>query len=252
MKKLLGLVAIAALFLGACKKDTAPEIAGSGTLKFEFENVVGNTDLVLNTQNYTNAKGEAFNVSTFKYYVSNVELTREDGSVYKAPENYFLVDQSQSASFAPELSKVPAGDYAKISFTIGVDSTRNFAGAQTGTLAPEMGMFWTWNSGYVFVKMEGTSPASTQANHQLVFHIGGASATVNAIRKVTFSIDPNVLRIRTDKAPQMHFKVDVAKMFSGATDISFAQYNSMHGGSPALLIANNYAQGMFSLDHIHN
>ncbi|MBK0383999.1 hypothetical protein I5M32_13605 [Pedobacter sp. SD-b] len=251
MKKIFLMVAIAAVMFTACKKDTAG-VVGTGTLNFEFENMVGNQPLVLSTQNYTTAKGESFKVDMFKYYISNIELSKYDGSVYKAPESYFLIDQSNAATLKPSLSNVPAGDYTKISFTIGVDSARNFAGAQTGALAPENAMFWSWNSGYVFVKMEGTSPASTGANHNLIFHIGGASATVNAIRKVTFNIDPNILRIRTDKAPIMHFLADAGAMFSGRQNISFADYNSMHGGLPALIIADNYAQGMFSLDHIHN
>lgn len=251
MNKLLCCLVAAALFFGACKKDTV-DIQGKGVLNFEFENVVGNQALVLNTQNYTNALGETFNVSTFKYYVSNIILTKDDGSVYKVPENYFLIDQSEPASCSPKLEDIPAGDYTKISFTIGVDSLRNFAGAQSGALDPLNGMFWTWNSGYIFVKMEGTSTASTSANHQLIFHIGGAQNPVNAIRKASFDISPNVLRIRSDKSPQMHFLVDVNKMFTGTQDISFAQTNMLMGGPKSLQIADNYAVGMFSLDHIHN
>ncbi|OAQ39694.1 hypothetical protein A5893_08915 [Pedobacter psychrophilus] len=252
MKKLLLMVAIAAVAFMSCKKEDAGEITGSGTLNFEFENVVGNQPLVLTTQNYTNTKGESYKVDMFKYYVSNIQLLKADGSIYNVPESYFLIDQSDASTLKPSLSNLPAGDYTKISYTIGVDSARNFAGAQTGVLAPEKAMFWSWNSGYVFVKMEGTSPTSTAANHNLIFHIGGASATVNAIRKVSFNIDPNILRIRTDKSPIIHFKADVAAMFNGKQNISFATYNSMHGGLPALIIADNYAQGMFSLDHIHN
>lgn len=248
MKKLF-LMAFIAIAIASCKKED--EIIGNGTVDFEFENVVNNAPLTLGTQSYTNAKNETFTVSTFKYYVSNIELTNTDGTVYKAPESYFLIDQSQSSSFNPKLENVPAGDYNKISFTIGVDSARNFAGAQTGVLAPEKGMFWTWNSGYIFVKMEGNSQASTQANKSLTFHIGGASKTTNVIRKASFNI-ANTLRIRSTSAPEIHFNANVAAMFSGVQDISFTQYNSMHGGANAIIIANNYANNMFSLDHVHN
>ncbi|MFC5282079.1 MbnP family protein [Pedobacter alpinus] len=249
MKKLF-IMAFLAIAMVSCKKeDTA--IVGTGTLDFDFENVVNNAPLVLGNQSYTNAQNESFTVSTFKYYVSNIELTHTNGTIYKAPENYFLIDQSQSETFAQQLTNIPAGDYHKISFTIGVDSARNFAGAQTGVLAPEKGMFWTWNSGYIFLKMEGTADASTKSTKALAFHIGGATATTNAIRKVSFNIQ-NTLRVRTTSAPELHFKVNVAAMFTGTEEISFAQYNTIHGGANALKIANNYAQSMFSLDHVHN
>ncbi|MEO5911869.1 MAG: MbnP family protein [Pelobium sp.] len=250
MKKLLLMVAIAAVTFTACTKDSNSEITGKGTLNFEFENVVGKQPLILGTQNYTTAKGESFKVDMFKYYVSNIELSKADGSVYKAPNSYFLIDQSDVSTFKPSLIDIPAGDYTKISFTIGVDSVSNFTGAQAGVLAPEKAMFWSWKSGYVFVKMEGTSASSPDG--KLLFHIGGASPTVNAIRKVSFPIDINTLRIRTDKSPIIHFKADAGAMFSGKQNISFTQYSAMHGGAPALIIADNYAQGMFTLEHIHN
>ena len=244
-------MAIAVSTLSACKKNEV-EATGSGKLNFEFENVVNNSALVLNSQNYTNALGESFNVSAFKYYVSNIELTKADGSLYKVPENYFLIDQSVASSLKYEIADVPAGDYTNISFTIGVDSARNFSGAQTNTLAPENGMFWTWNSGYIFVKMEGSSPASSRVDKKLLFHIGGAKSPTNTIRKTSIALNPNVLRVRTDKAPEIHLKVNVASMFTGTQNVSFGQYNFMHGGIPAVLIADNYASGLISLDHIHN
>jgi hypothetical protein len=252
MKKIILGMAFAILTISACKKEQEIEITGSGKLKFEFENAVNNTPLVLNTQNYINALGESFNVSMFKYYVSNLELTKADGSIYKVPENYFLIDQSVTSSLKKELSNIPAGDYTNLSFTIGVDSARNFSGAQTDALAPENGMFWTWNSGYIFVRMEGSSPASSRADKKLLFHIGGAKSPTNTIRKTSITLNPNVLRVRTDKAPEIHLKVNVASMFTGTQNVSFSQYNFMHGGAPAVLIANNYANDLINLDHIHN
>lgn len=251
MKKTFILLAFTAFIVVSCKKDST-EITGLGTINLEFENVVNQQSLILGTQTYTNSIGQNFNVNTFKYYISNVEFTKVDGSVYKVPENYFLIDQSVPESLSKSIENIPAGDYNRISFIIGVDSLRNFAGAQTGDLAPEKGMFWTWNSGYIFVKMEGTSPLSTQTNNNLIFHIGGVSSTINTIKKASFTLDPQVLMVRKNTIPQVHFKTDVAKMFYGTQQISFAQNSKVMGGSVALVIANNYNLGMFSLDHIHN
>lgn len=239
----------------SCKKDEAtnPTTDEKGAFTLEFENVVNSSPLVLETQNYTNANGDSFNVSVFKYYVSNIKLTKTDGSIYSVPESYILVDASKPTSLLNSLNSIPAGDYTKISFIIGVDKDRNLAGAQTGALDPALGMFWTWNSGYIFVKFEGTSPQSTAVNKGLTFHIGGIVDPNNTIR--TFSTEfsaGNPLRIREDKKPQLHFKVNVASLFTGKKNISFANLNFTMGGANSVIVADNYVDGLFKLDHIHN
>lgn len=252
--KSISIILLFAIVFTACKKEeTTLKNDEKGAFRIEFENVVNNSPLVLNTQTYTNANGDNFNVSVFKYYVSNIILSKTDGSAYKIPESYILVDASKPESLINSLKDVPAGDYTKITFTIGVDKERNTSGAQTGALDPANGMFWTWNSGYIFVKMEGTSPQSTAANHALTFHIGGIVDPNNTIRTFNADINPtNPLRIREDKNPQLHFKVNVASLFTGAQNISFADLSFTMGGANSTIVANNYVNGLFTLDHIHN
>ncbi|MES2419063.1 MAG: MbnP family protein [Bacteroidota bacterium] len=242
-----------ALFTSCKKEEVAPQIEEKGSFSVEFENQVNGTPLILNTQSYTNANGDSFTVSVFKYYVSNLELTRTDGSVYRLPESYILVDAANPSTLINTLSTVPVGDYTKLSFIIGIDKERNVAGAQTGALDPALGMFWTWNSGYIFLKMEGASPQSTAVNHSLTFHIGGFAEPNNTIKTFSVDLNPaNPLRIRTDKNPQLHFKVNVAALFSGKQNISFANLNFTMGGANSVLVAENYVSGLFKLDHIHN
>lgn len=242
------------ILFSSCKKsndEISPDTKSSFTI--EFENQVSGSPLVLNTATYKNANGDDFKINVFKYYVSNIKLSKADGSSYAIPESYFLIDASKSESTHITLNDVPAGDYTKIEYTIGVDYARNFAGAQTGALDPINGMFWTWNSGYIFVKLEGTSPQSKAANNLLTFHIGGVVDPNNTIR--TFATDINAanpLRVRADGKPNMHFIVNAAALFTGKTNINFGTLNFTMGGANSVLVADNYANGMFRLDHIHN
>lgn len=242
------------IFLTSCKKSDDEITANNkSTFTMEFENQVNGNALVLNTNTYKNAKGEDFKINIFKYYVSNIKLSKADGTAFLIPESYFLIDASKTDSQEITLKDIPTGDYTKVEYTIGVDYARNFAGAQTGALDPTNGMFWTWNSGYIFVKFEGTSPQSTATNNALTFHIGGVLDPNNTIR--TFSTDINIanpLRIRTDKKPDMHFIVNAGTLFTGKTDISFSTLNFTMGGANSVIVANNYANGLFRLDHIHN
>lgn len=254
IKRLSIILSLIILSLASCKKeDVTLNTEEKGTFTLEFENVVNGSPLVLNTQTYSNANGDRFNISVFKYYVSNIKLTKSDGSVYAVPESYILADVAKPETLLNSMGNIPVGDYTKISFTIGVDKERNLSGAQTGALDPINGMFWTWNSGYIFVKLEGTSPQSTAANNALTFHIGGIVDPNNTIR--TFSTDfssANPLRIRTDKKPQLHFKVNAASLFTGKQAVNFATLNFTMGGANSVIVADNYVNGLFELDHIHN
>jgi hypothetical protein len=247
---------LAALLLGAaaftftaCDDDND---AQPGKLNFEFENVVGSQPLVFGTT-YTNAAGEPFTVSKFNYFVSNIKLTDSKGVVWSEPESYHLVKQSETDSRTFELKNIPPGDYNKLTFTIGVDSARNMSGAQTGALDQLNDMFWNWSSGYVFLKMEGTSPRAS--NGQLTYHVGGFRSPNNALRTVSPALPAGtVLHVAGDKTPQIHLQADVLKMFTGPTQVSFATMsNTGHSSDPnSVKLANNYAAGMFSVAHVHS
>lgn len=245
---LISLAFSAATFSG-CKDDKDVQPA-PGTLEVEVDHVVGTSALVLNSgAYYTTPSGDQFKVSTFKYYLSNFRLRKADGTEYAVPNSYYLVDEADAATKAFTLTDVPAGDYNSLTFTIGVDSTRNVSGAQTGALDPQKNMFWSWNTGYIYTKLEGTSPQAP--NTGLVFHIGGFKAPNNTIRTVSPSLNGATIQVRNGRTPAVHLKADVLKMFTGPTTVRFAQlYNTM-GGANSVLVANNQAAGMFVVDHVH-
>jgi hypothetical protein len=87
------------------------------------------------------------------------------------PEDYYLVDLAKD-QYAFTLQAEP-GTIRQIRFLLGVDSLANVSGAQTGALDPLNDMFWTWNSGYIFFKLEGESPQSGADLHRIEHHLGG-------------------------------------------------------------------------------
>lgn len=250
------LLALSALTLVSCEKDGESPANQTGTVGLEFEQTVGSSPLTLSTQTYTTPAGDQFKITTFKQYISNIKFTKTDGSTYAVPDSYYLLDAAVPASQELALKDIPVGDYKSITFTVGVDSARNVSGAQTGALDPNNNMFWTWNSGYIYTKLEGTSPqapkAAGAAEGGLVFHIGGFKSPNNTIRTVTlpFPTGTNLL-VRTDHAPEVHLNADVLKMFTGPTTVRFATLSNTMGGANSVLVANNYAAGMFSVEHIH-
>lgn len=252
---MLGTALAITIFTG-CKKDeeitetpTTPT-ATYGEMEIEFEHTFDGAEFTMGTT-YTNANGEEVNYSTVKYYVSNIKLTKTDGTEWVQPESYYLVDLSTPSSAMLHLHDVPTGDYTDITFTIGVDSTRCVSGAQEGALAISNNMFWSWNSGYIFVKMEGSSSASNSG--QFAYHIGGFSYTNNAINTGSFAFAPSMLMIRQDAAPVLHMALDLNKVYDGPAGIVSvaASSNVTMPNANAVKISDNFFSGI-SFEHIHN
>jgi hypothetical protein len=262
MKTTIFLAAIitASTTFTSCKKDTKepaptpapiPEVT-TGSLKVEFEPMVGTEALVMGTKTYTNAAGNTFNVTTWKYYISNVKLTKTDNSVVTISDSYFLVDQSSASGSLIEIKNVPFGDYKAISFVLGVDSTRNVSGAQTGALDPANGMFWTWSSGYIMAKMEGTSPQSPDVANKLTFHIGGFSGANSSLKNINIGFNTDVANVSKTITPKAHLTSNLLEWFTSPNAVDFATLYKVHmPGNNAKVIADNYAD-MFTFEHIHN
>lgn len=267
MKNLFKITAIAllALTLTNCKKDkdkdpeptpvdpnptsTQPT---TGSLKVLFEGMVDTNALVLGSQTYTNQVGNTFNITTYEFFVSNIKLTKMDGSVWTETNSYHLIDYSNDPSTLITIPNVPFGNYKAIEFTLGVDSARNVSGAQTGALDPASGMFWSWNSGYIMAKFEATSPQSTASGNNVKLHIGGFSGANNVIKIINPSFNGDTAKVTSSVIPQIHVSNNVSEWFKSPNVVDFSTTNViMMPGAQAKAIADNYAD-MFTVEHIHN
>jgi hypothetical protein len=250
----LGILAFA-----SCEDDNNPKpstpvspVPGTpGTVTIDITNVAGTVNVdETGATSYTNSSGESFTVTKLKYYISNVKMMIGDSLAYVMPESYFLVDEANLASTKLSIPNVPAGNYTSVKFTVGVDSARNVSGAQTGALTPS-DMFWTWNSGYIFFKLEGASPL---APNGIVYHVGGFrnANNTNALRDVELDFNGDALTVNGSREAEIHVFADILKVFSTPNTISIATLSfQMSPGGNALLLADNISN-MFSFDHLHN
>lgn len=265
---LVALAATALAFTACTKDEPTPTVDEKGSIVLNFDNVVGTQNLQLNNPAlYTNAAGEQFSVSMLKYYISNIKLKKADGTEYVVPQDssYFLVDEENAASQMIKLNNVPAADYTDVTFTIGVDSARNTMATDKRTGALDVltcGMYWSWNSGYIFVKMEGNSPqidtVGNNPTRKFRNHIGlygggfnGGATTLNNIRTISRSFNGTKATVSTTKTPEVHLTVNVLKMWEGKTTVSLRANPTVMVTPFSANIANNYPE-MFQVDHVHN
>lgn len=245
--------AVVALWLTACNKKEDPKVGTNppppvdpiGKVKLEFTHAAGVNPLILDTVWYQNANGDSFTVSMFKYYISNIQLSGDDTTNYTERESYHLLNEGDASSKTFDLPMVPNGTYTRLSFMIGVDSIRNVSGAQTGALDPLKGMFWTWNTGYIFMKFEGQSPRSTAPNKSVVIHIGGYKGAYRGQRTVLLTL-PNPLVVN-DNHPHVHLRTDLLELFKSPNTIDFSQDNElMTPNARSKAIADNYSKMIYA------
>ncbi len=251
-------VGMIGLTLATCTKSV-PDPVPTGQLALTFDNVVGTQDLTLGTGTYRNGSNESFTPTNFNYYISNLKLIRADGSQYVVPadSSYFLIRESVPASQRVLLNGVPSGDYKAVSFVIGVDSLRSTMdiSQRTGVLDPggdhasASGMYWSWNSGYIFMKLEGTSPSApvdATGLHTFRYHIGffggRDTRTLNNLQTVSVSFNTDRATVGAGKLSTINLQTDVLKIFDGPTTISIAANPEVMVADYSRYVAANYAQ----------
>ncbi len=282
MKKIL-FIAIATLCLfSACEKEDDNGVEVNGKMEIEFDNIaiVNDVQRQLNiatvgdvNYDYQNAMGQDFNITLLRYFISEIVLEGPNGERFEDvlavdatdAKGYYLVDESVTTSQLITLEDIPAGEYDKISFTVGVAEEGVKEGAAGGSLDPATnGMFWNWNSGYVALKFEGQSSVSAggavgntiapEDNKGMVFHVGGwkeieGTAFVNNNQSLSYSFDVNV-KVGGGQEPHVHMVFDVLSMLSSKNQVDFTGNNNVHKPVDGTAIAENLARA-FRFDHIH-
>lgn len=262
LKNTVAVLAMAIALYSCSSDDSTPAISGTGNLKIEFDNAFGDNDLILGTQPNTTSQGETLKISSVKYIVSNIVLTNENGETFTYPksQSYFITDETDPESQVIELHDIPAGNYTKIKFGIGVDQEQFNSGAsgQGDFLAHAQAeeMLWSWSAGYKFLAFEGTFTSSTVTSETPFMVHTGQTGTDYNYNDMTLELPSDAL-VRTSITPQIHLIADVSKIIDGQNKIKLSDNNMggmgamiMGGTNLALVTAN--LDGMFSVDHVHN
>ena len=202
-----------------------------------FENICKEEKSILN-KNLVNAFAENYTITKFKYYVSNVKFVTDKKT--KNTTGVYLVDASKKNIISVI---VPSKKITGISFLLGVDSALNCSGAQSGALDPLNDMFWTWNNGYIFFKLEGSSDASTADLKRIEHHIGGFKGSNKTMREIYLPINNPALL----KQKKLVIQLDIDKYWNGINKIRIAETPVVAlPGIQAKNAADNFA-GMFSI-----
>lgn len=245
------LVCSTSLFFIGCSEHPSNSIHDDhGSIQVSIDHVFGSAPFIFDKA-YSLPNGESVKGTMLKYFVSNISLEKADGTTYVIPQNesYFLVDESIESTKKIKLDHIPSGTYTAIRYTIGVDSLRSTMGLEKrkGILdigAAAQDMYWSWNSGYIHLKFEGTFTAPS-ASGDIRYHVGGfggySSPTINAIRIIRLSLIDAPLVITGSTQNSLAISADLKKMFTGAIPFSVAENSSVMFSPFCVTIADNYA-----------
>jgi hypothetical protein len=186
----------------------------SNTLSVCFNPLITENTLLIKDTIYIFDKANTIKIETLKFYISHIQLFDNEKLVYTEKESYHLCDLLDSAKHNFKLKVSTSITYNTISFYIGIDSLTNVSGAMGKDLDPTKGMYWTWQSGYINFKIEGTSNLCTNPKKEFQFHIGGythpfftlQTVSLKVIQSNTISVllDVNKLLQSIDISKQQH------------------------------------------------
>ncbi|MFM8772199.1 MAG: MbnP family protein [Candidatus Kapaibacterium sp.] len=187
------------------------------------------------TTTYRTATGARITVSMLKFYLSNLVATMSNGIAPGLSETVLLdlVD--------PEELLIPVESNSRVttlSFTIGVDSLANESGPREGALDPLNGMYWTWATGYIFFKLEGTLETESVPKRVYEIHLGGYKAPYRNMFDVTLPVTYN--------AADSVLTIDVAidRFFDAAPAFDIARRPSITDARQATDVTDRL-RGMF-------
>jgi hypothetical protein len=187
---------------------------------------------------YLSPSGDSIQLTHLQFYLSDLQLELSNGQIISDPQKAHLIDIFEPSTLQLAIPIDPKNASIKsLHFNLGIDSTTNVSGAQAGDLDPVNGMYWSWQSGYINLKMEGVSPKCNTRKHAFQYHIGGYLQPNRALRKIELHVD-------TTPQEEIFVKMDLATFFS---NINFTTLSLvMTPGSNAMKLAN-YCTQMFSI-----
>jgi len=168
-KFLAVLISVLPLLTFGCK-EKEPEITESEvTMKINFR--YGSQPLVYD-QEYTYDTDKKIKIELVKFYISKPALRNAAGDWVPFGSEYFLVDLGHPTFSA---GKMPVGNYSAIRFGVGVDNSRNIQSDPQAIPATDYpndhplnaasDMYWSWATGYIFVKVEGRIDANNNGSY---------------------------------------------------------------------------------------
>lgn len=208
-----------------------PALSQKKETAIEFVTTFNNLPLVLNNNYKFN--NDSLKITALKFYISNISFYYNNQLIESFPKGSYLIDFENPQTTLRKVARKNSREYNRISYNIRIDSLTNVAGALGDDLDPSNGMYWTWQSGYINIKLEGQSKICPSRNNLFNFHIGGYQYPYNSIQVMNFA---------TYTTKKHTFHIDIFKLLNTINLNEF--YEIMSPNKKALSVAKKFADAI--------
>ena len=248
-KALFGLILIGLIGFTACEPDDDKPKDQTPQLSFVFTPYYNDTEVQI-AQLFTNDVGYPISLHNLAFYMSNLELIREDGTSVELSEIEIIDLRNMHRTLTFD---IPSGEYAGLRFDLGVPAELNSpsnpefsigAFDANHPLSESNGMFWDWQGGYRFFSLDGHFDTIPNTNAALPISFGFHSGSDSLYRVLPDFVYP--FQITHNDMKVISFGVNLNTFFkNGDSHIDIKHENQFHG-SPnmadlGMKIANNSA-----------
>jgi hypothetical protein len=267
-----------AVSLAGCSKDNddnnTPAETPTGTVEMIFIPMVGNDALQMN-ESFTTPAGEELTITDMKFYLANVAMVNLNGTELaakplagdSAQAGIWLINFTNpnfNAGFGLQSYKVgfevPTGQYADARFAVEVPRQYNLSEITKNPypVNGSNGMYWSWNSGFKFLVINGTSetvgPDGRNAVH---LSIGQGSRAVDYnFRSMLLAAQRPTINVEAGKVTRIIYTYDINRLLTNVngTPYSFVQAPGqpnpfqVHGGELSTVLQANSASAIDIMD----
>jgi len=244
MRKLSFLALIVAVAT-SCEPETTnvvdPPASDDRVLAIEMQYAFDNQNLVMNQIGFSTANNTV-GFSNIQHFLSDLKLKKADGS-WLSVGGYGLLSPTTEAKASFSFQDVPKGIYEGIQFTIGVDSIANHTDPSVWpndhALSIMVGgsMHWTWNSGYIFIKVEGQYEEPGSSPGGFAYHLGRDDL------KVVYSQEGINLNLQENNGTAV-FRMDLKKFFDQPNSFTISPETSFTHSAVRDTVAEQLHQNM--------
>ena len=204
--------------------------------------------LILDSLRYENSTNETFSISRLSYLISEFELQDIDGNWQKVLNSIQWIDAKKHRAQIL-LDSIPEGDFKAIRFNIGLSEAVNHSDpnlyAAKHPLNPSFNnLHWNWQTGYIFLALEGTYRQSKDQVSGYVYHFANDSQRTTITLALPRNISANT---------ELDIDFDIASLLNVPSPISFSKDGaSTHSreGDPIPLALKRNLPGAFQIKRI--
>jgi hypothetical protein len=160
-----GLLAIAVLstlivlIMAGCGDDNPAATEQPISVDVFFDFTVGGQPLLLNQMIYDNPAGRKYSIKTLRFVLSDIQIHSQQGNNVKLKDVHYFTMSDPSTQTIHFQGGVPHADWDRVTFTFGLDETRNVRDKYVSMTKFHTEMAWPTglgaNLGYHYMQLEG-------------------------------------------------------------------------------------------------